>query len=70
VAAVGADLAEPEAAVVLEAQGDPAPVGRVGAGERVDVAARVCVLDPTIVSRLVNKPRERSPLAVLAFLRS
>src|SRR4051812_519490 len=36
---VGADLVEAESAMVLEAQGDPVPVGGVGAGEGVDVAA-------------------------------
>ena len=40
-AAVGVHLVEPEAAVVLEAEDDPASVGRVGADERVDLAPLV-----------------------------
>jgi hypothetical protein len=32
---------EPEATVILEAEDDPAPIGRVGAGEGVDIATLV-----------------------------
>src|SRR5882724_2683645 len=41
VAAVGAHPEEPEAAVILKAKDDPAPVGGVGADEGVDVATLV-----------------------------
>src|SRR6266852_4722215 len=39
VAAVGVHFEEPEATVILQAEDDPAPVGRVGAGKGLDVPA-------------------------------
>jgi len=39
--AVGMDFEEPEAAMILKTEDDPATVRRIGTDERVDIAALV-----------------------------